>query len=758
MKNLIGKELITNEFVAIFELVKNSFDAHAKNVKIIFKDIYKANPSVTIYDDGKGMDLSDLRDKWLFVAYSAKRDGTEDDNESLDYRNRLKSKRGFAGAKGVGRFSCDRLAKNLKVITIKNKPNSKIESITVDWGKFENDQSKEFYEIGVIHDTLDSHQYSIVHGTILELTNLRDKWDRNKILKLKRSLEKLINPNEQDEEFAIELIVEEEKEADVLVSEEHSIVNGYINNTIFKILEIKTFNITSYIPPNGETIITTLNDRGRMIYELTEINNYPELKNIKIEIFYLNRPAKVNFTKVMGVEPVNYGSIFMFKNGFRVFPIGEVGDDSLGLDRRKTQGHSRYLGTREIIGRIDILGENENLKETTSRDGGLIKNDSTEMLNKFLKEKVLRRLEKYLTEVINWGGLLDKDGVITPEITPEDAKNEILEAIKKLSKAKEVIDIKYDMDFFEIIEERQNKSVSKEIKNLVQTASKITDNEELHKGIEKIGKRFNEIIEDRNQLEKEIDLKETELFEKESEIRNTQQELKLVSNQNLFLKSVSTLDFDNIVSLHHQIGIYSSDIEAQLVLWNRRLNNKRNLDLDSVKKLLDNINFLNKKIMSVVKFATKANFNLQSEKIEADLIAFIKEYILNVFEALDDNTINISVLNNTNESFIIKFKPIELSIILDNIISNAKKFKAKNIEITFDINENRILIIIKDDGLGLDKSIKDSNKIFEKGFSTTSGSGLGLFHTKQILLEMNSDISVLENNVSGMGVVIEVKK
>ncbi|PGQ37437.1 ATP-binding protein, partial [Bacillus thuringiensis] len=101
------------------ELVKNSFDAHAKNVKIIFENIYKHNARIVIYDDGKGMDIEDIKDKWLFVAYSAKKDGSEDEREINDYRDKLKSKRGFAGAKGVGRFSCDRLGSKLNMITIK---------------------------------------------------------------------------------------------------------------------------------------------------------------------------------------------------------------------------------------------------------------------------------------------------------------------------------------------------------------------------------------------------------------------------------------------------------------------------------------------------------------------------------------------------------------------------------------------------------------------------------------------------------------
>jgi len=115
LKNIIGKELITNEFVAVFELVKNSFDANATKVEIIFENNYKPESSkIIIKDNGKGMNYNDLKDKWLFVAYSAKRTGKENE----DYRDKIKSNRIFAGAKGIGRFSCDRLGKHLNLISL----------------------------------------------------------------------------------------------------------------------------------------------------------------------------------------------------------------------------------------------------------------------------------------------------------------------------------------------------------------------------------------------------------------------------------------------------------------------------------------------------------------------------------------------------------------------------------------------------------------------------------------------------------------
>ena len=72
LKNIIGKELITDDFIAVYELVKNAFDANAREVEIIFEGLKTVSPRIIIKDNGDGMDEDDLRNKWLFVAYSAK--------------------------------------------------------------------------------------------------------------------------------------------------------------------------------------------------------------------------------------------------------------------------------------------------------------------------------------------------------------------------------------------------------------------------------------------------------------------------------------------------------------------------------------------------------------------------------------------------------------------------------------------------------------------------------------------------------------
>ena len=55
------------------------------------------------------------------------------------------------------------------------------------------------------------------------------------------------------------------------------------------------------------------------------------------------------------------------KTAFESNPYGDRGDDSFGIDNRALQGYARYIGLRNLIGQIDIQGENAELRETTSR-------------------------------------------------------------------------------------------------------------------------------------------------------------------------------------------------------------------------------------------------------------------------------------------------------------------------------------------------------------------------------------------------------
>ncbi|MBU8716086.1 ATP-binding protein [Brevibacillus parabrevis] len=741
LKSLIGKELITDEYIAIFELVKNSFDARADQVQLIFENIYSTNSRIIIIDNGKGMDLKDIKNKWLFVAYSAKKDGTEDDDigESNDYRHKITSKRFFAGAKGVGRFSCDRLGSKLNMITVKKTASPKIENVVVDWNKFEQDTKQEFIKIDIDHKVLDKHPYKIKHGTILEITNLRDSWDREKLLRLKRSLEKLINPNTQSNNFAIEIIAKDEEKADKNAKKDTDIVNGVIKNTVFETLNLKTTQIVCKISDDGEQIVTTLSDRGKLIYEVTEKNNFL-ISNISIHLFYLNQIAKLNFTKIMGIRPVRYGSVFLYKNGFRIYPFGEEGEDTLKLDRRKIQGQRRYLGTRELIGRIEILGENEDFIETTSRDGGLIRNTSYEELVSFFYEKALRRLERYVVNIIKWGEpfkIDSNDEEFQDALNPEDVKENIIKTISSLTSSKDIIKVEYDKDFLNIIEERQENSVTNVFNSLKLNALTKTKDPELQEEIKKIGGHLKELLIEKQEIENDYDQKAIELKHVNTELEHTR-------NQNLFLKSISTVETKEIVSMQHHINHSTNTIKRNLDYLTEAI--ERNADKSELMEYIRKISLENSKVSTMSKFVTKANFNMKAQQITADIVEFINEYIENVYKEykhliINKQMLHVEIENPHNSSFILKFRPLEIIVIIDNLLTNSYKAKAKSVVFTWGKTEsNSIELSIKDDGIGIpDKNLEN---IFDFGFTTTDGSGLGLYHIKSIVEEMKGQIKV----------------
>lgn len=406
LKDLVGKDLITSDNVAIFELVKNSYDAYANHVVITF-----SKNKITIADNGKGMSLSDLKDKWLFWGFSAKKDGTEDEVNDKQKSYRDKIRRFYAGAKGIGRFSCDRLGR-LLTITTKTRDSLLAEQILVDWANFEVDQKIEFDNVDVEHRTLNvgnvfPNQES--HGTIIEIEDLHDEetpWTRKHILELKRSLQKLINPYSETNDFVIEIICERERKMDFQklqdgVGFDRDIVNGPLKNSITEILKLKTTQIDVKI--SDGFVYTTLTDRGVDIYRIREHNiHFPLIKNATVSLSFLNRAAKYNFTRLMGIDSINFGSVFLFRNGFRILPFGETGDDSWGIDFRAQQGRARYLGSRDLMGRVDVTVEDvSELKEASSRDSGLIDTPMSRQV-KDLYKLCHKRLERYVVGVL-WG-------------------------------------------------------------------------------------------------------------------------------------------------------------------------------------------------------------------------------------------------------------------------------------------------------------------------------------------------------------------
>ncbi len=743
LKDIIGRDLINDDLIAIFELVKNSYDAHATKVDIYFENLYKDNPSIKIVDNGKGMSFDDLRDKWLFLAYSAKKDGTEDENS--DFRDKIHSKRAYAGAKGIGRFSCDRLGSKLLLET--TKEDNQTEVLNVDWEKFEEDAKKEFIDINVSHETLGKNEE---HGTILTISNLRGEWNRKKLLKLKDALAKLINPSQNiEDEFEIYLYSRDEEDEDKKHNEYHHRVNGKVVNYIFETLDLKTTKIiTNVFPRNNEFIIkTALYEANELVYEIEEVSKYKYLNKIEYIVYFLNQSAKSTFTRRMGISQIDYGHIFVYKNGIRIYPYGERGEDPLGMDVRKGQGYARYLGTREVIGFINIDGTTVELKETSSRGDGLEKNNAYGELKELFYE-TLKRLEKYTISIIDWGRVLTDDYVALNDDERFDA---LVDLIKKLANTNDVININYGDKLLGKLQEKEQTSAAGILKSVKAELLEGTVN------TDSLVKKISEAEKTISHIQNVAEQAEEEALKNISENIKLKEMNKQKEKQVLFFQSERTLNEDELVNLQHHIGINAELINGSITNFKRKMDKKETISKEEVIDILDEISIANQKIIAINKYATKADFLTNSETIQKDIVAFIEQYISNIHKVISNNKINIEV-QSINDEFITNFKPMEMTIIIDNIINNARKAKASKLLIAFELHNKNIDLLFKDNGVGLDKKIENKEDIFGKGYTTTKGSGLGLYHVKKIINSMNGSIDIIKNTPKGIIIKIGLKK
>jgi len=840
LKSIIGKDLINDDNIAILELVKNSFDADAKQVKVIYfnlkknddKEVEHFSPNtsrIVIQDDGIGMDIDDIRDKWLNIAYSEKKS------------NKTQHKRRMAGAKGVGRFSCDRLGEFLNLYA-KTRKDSNYYKLSIDWKKFEiEDEDKEIQSIPLKYEILTPSEFqslgfsSFEHGVLLEIIKLRSNWaypiydkseklvywDAIKFVELKKYLEKLINPHQAFEinDFGVYIEAPEFLSENQLKNEHDKFI-GKVENRIFDTLEFKSTCIDSRTLENGKEILTELKDKGETAYWIREQNPfYPQIKEVKLSVYFLNSYAKAFFTKQTGIQSVNYGSIFLFINGFRIPPYGDVGNDWLALDQRKAQGTKRYLGSRDIIGHIEIIDDNNDFQIISSREG-IVNNENFKKLTSSERNdsyfyKTLRRLERYVVEGLNWDSSIydsqDKEEsiklkeieskIISGALLEDELEYREDEKTKKArvystihtliaAKSSEVIELYInenlilqkieeekeasEREFSQLIEDFSNKKIDADTLNKI-LHKKAQENEELEKQLKEFSKyTTNEattkailelqdykktiekqtlLIEDlRKQLDDLKQQKETAeksattLKEKVSKVES---DLSIEKEKNLYLLATRRTLSPDADGLIHTIKINNVEVRDGLENIIDDLT-ENDYNIHDLIKRLGFLKICAERSLKMAEFVTRADLKDDIEKKDVDVVKYIVEYLSLYGETFSEN-LKFSFSNN-NEQLSKKFSVLNLSIILDNLISNAVKWDANKIQIDFEkVNDKQLLIFFSDNGRGLsEKFIKNSEKIFELSVrdvppSGYSGSGIGLFYTKNLLNEMNCDIEFLGN-------------
>ncbi|AGH39456.1 hypothetical protein F542_810 [Bibersteinia trehalosi USDA-ARS-USMARC-188] len=391
----IGRDLIQDNYAAVVELVKNAYDADSPDVEINFtaKTDLKGYV-ITIKDHGHGMSHDTVINKWMVPS-------TKDKLE----RKTSPGGRIMQGRKGIGRYAAsvlgvDLLLETVDVCGVKT-------TVFVQWDNFENSEYLDDVEILV------ENQYSDEPpGTMLTITGAQsnyEEWNKKQFDKLRFELKKLITPvpsenivNEKNKTFEIKLNISGFSD-EININE---IVEPY------PIFELFDYKISGKITSDG---------KGKLVYSTQKAKNTIE-EDISVSLgkatgcgdlffdirVYDREPASIETLIQRGLkdESGNYvgklqarklldasNGIGVYRNGFRIRPLGDPEFDWLKLNEQRVQNPSMRIGSNQVIGYVLIQSEEQsNLIEKSARDG-LQENSAYEQLKEITKE-VINRLEE----------------------------------------------------------------------------------------------------------------------------------------------------------------------------------------------------------------------------------------------------------------------------------------------------------------------------------------------------------------------------
>lgn len=360
---LIGRNLISNPIVAVSELVKNSYDADADNISVEFSNLLSGVPTLKITDDGDGMTFDDIATKWMMV-------GTDNKvHNPLTPKGRRK-----LGEKGIGRFSVERLARKLQIISSKSDDDFAI-SLSIDWDQYENYEG----EFSALTHRVVKLPCDICHkGTTLILSELRDEWTETRLLDLQKEIE-LLRPLDINR----------------LSFKKYSFPGDNVKIALSApgILKKKTFINSNFIDYAQAHLYGEIKEDGSAVVKVFIKSNISASKSdikaeytyspsdidtccgpISYEVFVFLKDKRLY--KSLSVENKSiddyldaFCGVKIYRDGFRILPFGDKDNDWLELNATRTGSPEFRIATYNTIGVVYITRDkNPGLQDVLSRE------------------------------------------------------------------------------------------------------------------------------------------------------------------------------------------------------------------------------------------------------------------------------------------------------------------------------------------------------------------------------------------------------
>lgn len=418
----IGAELISSEIVAVIELVRNSYDADARKIKIQFDNPHRPEEAtLTILDDGHGMTREVFLGPWLEPATDHKSSG----GRGLFSGERSPRGRRRLGSKGVGRFAAQRLGEHLFVRS-KTKTSEGEFQAEFDWNLLDHADS---YLDDLVIPWREVHpERSRWHGTALHISKLRDGWTEERFERLRLALSRLLGPGLGDA-FRIDLVVDGQKEE----------VRPFIDSlpAMYSIegavLEHGTCEIT-YRDVTG----TTEYWHRSVLWPMTEacgpfkfcISSW-DLDRDALEYFFRTTKLELGLRDFRRTIR-DHSGISLYRDGFRILPYGEPDNDWLRLDRRRVNNPTLRLSNNQVLGWVQLTAEqNPLLQDQTNREG-LVSNRAYSHLQQAILELISYLEGRRFTSRRSFG-LVNRTSATPPQPNRAQVDEHLEKLLGKLS-------------------------------------------------------------------------------------------------------------------------------------------------------------------------------------------------------------------------------------------------------------------------------------------------------------------------------------
>jgi anti-sigma regulatory factor (Ser/Thr protein kinase) len=713
--SVLGDQLISDKWVGVIELVKNSYDADAEKVSVRFLNFDNSSPSakptIEIEDDGHGMTIDTILDVWMKPATPHKLNKKKAADKRFTEKGRV-----MQGDKGVGRFAIYKLGDMVEVFS-KTKSTEEVK-LSLNFHEYADDEFNESdHQDKFLHEILNKWEVNdtpqrIINkkrqGTIIRISDIRNDWKYDDLDKLAKAFFRMMPPTlpgvKISRDFSVDLFWELRKyQGHFLTFEKMSeLAPFYFEGTIDS-----DYNLEATYKHNKNEVAINFNliedEESALKYDIRKLKLFKE-RFLQFDVnrqirkpetggfmfffygFDLKNPAEG--LKKVEKDFLKETSVYLYRDNVRVYPYGEIGDDWLMLSKYRAEDRAgSYFSYNDLIGFVFITqAENPKLRDAADREG-----------------------------LMNIKGA--KDDFVA-----------LIQAVLKVMKDRVDIDKKKAV----LKKEKAIKSLSKTYEKSYETLQKKLlkyDDAELIDHSKKFFNATNNLIQKVRE-----DLKITQ------ELAGTGMAVEKATHDTMSLLKRLKVNTEDFVNRYDKGQIQSKELRDFLV------------------ELQENLEFLYQELQVLQPLFRVAR------KITKDVsVRNVTERVVKYFRKELEGKINVNI--ESNKDIIVKTNTGLILQVILNLMDNSIYWleqlsdKDKQISIVFEEDDNSV--IFADSGPGISEDIEDL--IFTEFYTKKAeGRGLGLYIVKELLDRIDAEISLITNPklriLKGANFIIKFKK